>query len=741
MSHNTDSPATLVLSEWTRCGTRTKGNLQELRSSRGGNLAAETIWTIEDLTGNSGWESAPINVEQSKSFALCFALKCIGQADFEPPEPRNEIERTYYSQLGKTVDNSARGLLWPRVVDFVGVELEFLDHAGEKLSTRRFPLEVESHTGVSGWEIGIEYLKHRNDMTRFWLPVELLFSTPPSANQCKVRFIIESRALLSAGIALAGVTLKRTGMTTAPAAGHCRFVIRTIDPATRQPLGARISIVDQTGRNWTPEMTICGSYPHPYFYSTTGEVWLDVPVGRYVIEAVRGFEHEMARADARYVREGVTECLDLELPRRLDLAAANWYSGDHHLHLCGHVQKDYPAMDCQYAMELGAADGQSYFPFQMPINDYLRASEELKTHGAVGEFGFEVANHLWGHFCTFGAEKPYENAFVGHRIYPTMYDVVRTINARGGACVAAHPTQMIRWPANTIIMTESMADSIVGDRFNCAKELPLILLLGEPCAFDLLIADGCSVQAMATREYYRLLNFGFHVAACGSSDTGANSASSLWPTCRTYVKAGELSFAAIARGYREGRTFATNGPVIRFQVNGVEPGDTVTVAGNSKLQITLESFSPWGLSFVEIILNGQVIERRELSGHPHRSIELDLAIHEPGWISAVVRGPGSPWVNSSMFPEPECNLIGQIAHTSPVYLKVADRPFHPPANLVDYYKRWVSNLREVAELHRSYLEKDAAAAGVSPQQAWATIMERIETALNKISRIQIEGWS
>ena len=60
--------------------------------------------------------------------------------------------------------------------------------------------------------------------------------------------------------------------------------------------------------------------------------------------------------------------------------------------------------------------------------------------------------------------------------------------------------------------------------------------------------------------------------------------------------------------------------------------------------------------------------------------------------------------------------------------------------VAEYYRLWVSNLRLIAEAHRSLLDGDAEAVGVGPAEAWDTVMGRIEQALDVIDGIARNGW-
>ena len=141
---------------------------------------------------------------------------------------------------------------------------------------------------------------------------------------------------------------------------------------------------------------------------------------------------------------------------------------------------------------------------------------------------------------------------------------------------------------------------------------------------------------------------------------------------------------------RAGRTFLTNGPLLSFTVNGQEPGATIHLpqAGQS-VRIRAEAQCVEEFDGVEVLLNGQVIASEAPTGSPYRAvIEFDWPVHTSGWLAARCWGTR----------EMQLLLGGEQpgAHTSPVYVRVADQALPPdPAAVsrlqaaLDYMLQWV----------------------------------------------------
>ena len=111
---------------------------------------------------------------------------------------------------------------------------------------------------------------------------------------------------------------------------------------------------------------------------------------------------------------------------------------------------------------------------------------------------------------------------------------------------------------------------------------------------DEYVALGFVDDLWATqRVWYRLLDCGLRLPAAGGTDAMANFASLRGPVGlnRTYVKSGRLEHGAWLAALRAGRTFATNGPLLEFTLDGRGPGDALALPGpravEARVRLTL----------------------------------------------------------------------------------------------------------------------------------------------------------
>src|SRR2546430_17137202 len=120
-----------------------------------------------------------------------------------------------------------------------------------------------------------------------------------------------------------------------------------------------------------------------------------------------------------------------------------------------------------------------------------------------------------------------------------------------------------------------------------ADELPVDVALGK--------VDYLEIVAFADHQatagvWYRLRNLGFRIPAAGGTDAMANYATLRGPVGLNRVYAsvanGPIKSDAWLEALRQGRTFATNGPLLDFSVGGNPIGATVRLERGHSVPFT-----------------------------------------------------------------------------------------------------------------------------------------------------------
>ena len=155
------------------------------------------------------------------------------------------------------------------------------------------------------------------------------------------------------------------------------------------------------------------------------------------------------------------------------------------------------------------------------------------------------------------------------------------------------------------------------------------------------------------RLWYRLLNHGLRLPLVGGSGKRGNG--SVLGDPRTYAQlaAGQpFGYSPWIEAVRAGRTFATRGPLLRFEVGGRGPGAVLFRSAAPQAEKLLLRASLWVTDpgqTLEIVRDGEVVARGPGDG----TLEAELPASAPCWLAARCRDRDQ----------------GRLtAHTSPVYV-------------------------------------------------------------------------
>jgi TolB protein len=235
----------------------------------------------------------------------------------------------------------------------------------------------------------------------------------------------------------------------------------------------------------------------------------------------------------------------------------------------------------------------------------------------------------------------------------------------------------------------------VADPFGDARELPVDVALGK---VDYLEVVGFADHRLTAEVWYRLLNCGFHLPAAGGTDAMANFASLHGPVGLTRVYAnvppGPLNINPWLTALKQGRTFATNGPLLGFTLGGRQIGDTVQLAaGENKVKFTawLRSFVP--VDHLEVICNGQVVRDLKLADDRETvDVEDTILINRSGWCVLLASS------DKAEYPVLDAYAY---ATTSPIYVTVAGSA-PKPAEDAAYFITWIDRLTEAVRSNQSW---------------------------------------
>jgi hypothetical protein len=431
---------------------------------------------------------------------------------------------------------------------------------------------------------------------------------------------------------------------------------KAVDADTGQPVPARVHFRAPDGRyfppyghrhevndNWFEDYGAdvkLGDTPYAY---VEGSFRAELPVGEVYVEASKGFEYEPLRAKLQ-IAPGQSE-LVIPLQRGADLRRQGWITADTHVHF---ISPDTARLEAQAeglnVINLLAAQWGDLFT---NVGDITGTVSGASRDDCMVWVGTENRQHFLGHISMLGVQGdpvfpmstsgPTEGYF-GDTTVRAMSEWADECRSKGGLVVVPH----FPYPHSEII-AEIVRGRVDGVEF-----------------WDFWTP---TMDSFSFHELYRLLNCGYRVAVVGGTDK--MSAGMPVGNVRTYAYTGDddLTFESWARAVRAGRTYTTSGPLMRFSVEGRQPGDEIALpTGGGTLHVEAEVTSLTGpVNQLEIVLNGRVVAE-EASGPGARTLKLSAPISVPGsgWLAARCVSESKAW---SVWPQ------HIAAHTSAVYVK------------------------------------------------------------------------
>jgi len=187
---------------------------------------------------------------------------------------------------------------------------------------------------------------------------------------------------------------------------------------------------------------------------------------------------------------------------------------------------------------------------------------------------------------------------------------------------------------------------------------------------------------------------------------------------RVFAKiVGPLNHRRWLAALKAGRTFATNGPLLGFTLEGKELGSELTIGARGRellARVTLNSIVP--VDHLEIVRNGEVLMQIPLPGDRMKvSTSVRVPVRGSGWYLLRARGNGPAYPILDFYP---------YATTSPIYVTVAGQPIRSPRDAT-YFVAWISRLEAAALASKDWnTEEEKTSALTSLREARAEFERR-----------------
>jgi hypothetical protein len=149
------------------------------------------------------------------------------------------------------------------------------------------------------------------------------------------------------------------------------------------------------------------------------------------------------------------------------------------------------------------------------------------------------------------------------------------------------------------------------------------------------------------------------------------------------VEPGPLKIATWLAAIKAGRTFATNGPLLRFSLGGQGIGGEVRLDKKQEVHFSAEMNSIVPIDHLQIVCNGKVARELALDGDRMSArVDGSIQFEASGWCVLRAFSDKAEYPILDLYP---------YATTSPVYVSVVGAPLHKAADAT-YFVTWIDRL-------------------------------------------------
>ena len=244
-------------------------------------------------------------------------------------------------------------------------------------------------------------------------------------------------------------------------------------------------------------------------------------------------------------------------------------------------------------------------------------------------------------------------------------------------------------------------------------EFPVDAVFGELDTVDILTHTRLS---QALELWYHLLNCGFRLPATAGTDREAPQE----PVGhqRLYVRVnGDFSYSSWIDGLRDGRSFVTNGPMVRMSVDGQGHGAELKLPTAKSVTIEADATSYLPFERLDLVINGEVVHsvKPGASGRAAK-LTIDYAVKSSSWIAVRCMGTRQKEFFASSHP--------LFAHSNPVYVDLAGEPIRN-AKSGCYYAEFLKPLEKWVEEDAYFESPEERQAAMSTIRAGAEFYRQL----------------
>ena len=462
---------------------------------------------------------------------------------------------------------------------------------------------------------------------------------------------------------------------SAGTAGEARITV--IDDSVNQLTPARIHLLSHRilGNAQKPQRRFEMPSPswHDHFVCD-GRAVLDLPAGTHSCIVERGPEFTAA-TNMFEIRDGGSRNVAVRLRRIANLAKEGWFSGETHVHRDSKdVELLMRAEDLHVAQVITWWNKRNLWKDDAPLEAIKNFDGNRFYHVVSGEDERDGGALL---YCDLG--RPLDITR-GAQHFPSSLLYAKEARERGSKWIDAEKPFWWDFP---MWVAHGVADT-VGIAHNHMNRGGVLENEAWGRARDREKYPAPQGNALWTQQiYYHALNCGLRLPP------SAGSASGVLPNPVGYNRAyvhveGPFTYQKWRDGLLAGRSFVSNGPLLRCRVNGQFPGHIFKSDRPIELTLDARLDSRDPIKSLEVVRNGiaEPISSPEAAGTARRD-RPSFTMDRSGWF--LVRAI-SDVTNTFRF-----------ASTAPWYVEIAGRPPAVPSESAQFFVDWCRQRIDILE--------------------------------------------
>ncbi len=441
--------------------------------------------------------------------------------------------------------------------------------------------------------------------------------------------------------------------------------IRVVERGQDSPVSCRIHLKDAAGKPHWPEGLpfwrdhfVCG-----------GSVQLELPVGKYTYEIDRGPEYQIRAGTITVTNEGTAK-VEVGMERLVDMAAEGWWSGDLHVHRpLDDIELLMRAEDLYVAPVITWWNNRNLWANRELPSKLLTSFDKNRFYHAMsGEDEREGGALLYFHLDRPMVISP------ASREFPSPMQFLTEARRHRGVWV---DIEKPFWWDVPIWLASGQVDSIgLANNHMCRDQMYETEAWGKPRDTERLPAPRGNGY-WSQKIYYHILNCGLRIPPSAGSASGVLPNPVGYNRVYTYPSS-EMNYESWWAALRDGRSFVTNGPLLRVRANDELPGTVFSGPAGKQLvlniQAKLTGRDP--MSSVEIIKNGKVERLVSFEDWTKTGNLGSLTFDASGWflVRAIAENPKT----------------FRFASTAPFYVEVGETRRRVSRSSAQFFLDWVN---------------------------------------------------